>query len=140
VVQGVDWEPVLRGAAGLVVGLLVLWLVLVVALLIVRPKETALRDVMRLLPDVLRLVAGLARDSTLPRAVRVRLWLLVAYLAFPLDLIPDVIPVLGYADDAIVVVAVLRSVVRRAGPEPLARHWPGTPEGLEAVRLLAGLG
>jgi uncharacterized membrane protein YkvA (DUF1232 family) len=37
----------------------------------------------------------------------------------PIDLIPDFIPVLGYADDAIIVVAVLRSVVRRVGLDPL---------------------
>ncbi|WP_327434808.1 YkvA family protein [Streptomyces sp. NBC_01236] len=55
------------------------------------------------------------------------------------DLVPDFIPVLGYADDAIVVAAVLRSVVRHAGPDALARHWPGTPDGLAAVRRLAGL-
>jgi uncharacterized membrane protein YkvA (DUF1232 family) len=47
--------------------------------------------------------------------------------------------VIGYADDAVVVVLVLRSVTRRAGPQALDRHWPGTPEGLEAVRRLAGL-
>jgi hypothetical protein len=47
--------------------------------------------------------------------------------------------VLGYADDAIAVALVLRSVTRRAGPDALARHWPGTPEGLRLVRQLVGL-
>ena len=56
-----------------------------------------------------------------------RLWLLLGYLALPIDLVPDFIPVLGYADDAIVVALVLRSVVRRAGPDAIERHWPGTP-------------
>lgn len=74
-----------------------------------------------------------------PRGVRVRLWLLLAYLALPVDLVPDFIPVLGYADDAIVVVLVLRSVVRRAGPDAVARHWPGTAEGLAALRQVARL-
>jgi len=48
-------------------------------------------------------------------------------------------PVLGYADDAVVVVAVLRSVVRRAGAGPVARHWPGGDDGLAAVWRLCGL-
>jgi hypothetical protein len=42
--------------------------------------------------------------------------------------------VIGHADDAIAVVLVLRSVVRRAGAEAVERHWPGTPEGLAALR------
>ena len=125
-------------AAGIAAGI-VLWLLLVAALWLVRPKDVPLREAMRLLPDLLRLLPRLARDRELPRGVRVRLWLLLAYLAFPIDVIPDFIPVLGYADDAIVVAAVLRSLVRRAGPEPLQRHWPGTEDGLRAVIRLAGL-
>ena len=58
----------------------------------------------------------------------------------PFDLVPDFIPVLGYADDAIIVAATLRSVIRRTGPETLARHWPGTSDGLAAVTRLARLG
>jgi len=78
-------------------------------------------------------------DSTLPRGVRVRLWLLIGYLALPFDLIPDFIPVIGYADDAIIVVAVLRSVVRRAGADAIRRHWPGTADGLAALWAAAKL-
>ncbi|KAK1176984.1 DUF1232 domain-containing protein [Streptomyces sp. NBS 14/10] len=52
---------------------------------------------------------------------------------------PDFIPVLGYADDAIAVALVLRTVIRQAGPDTLARHWPGTDDGLTVVRRLAGL-
>jgi uncharacterized membrane protein YkvA (DUF1232 family) len=89
---------------------------------------------------VLRLVRRLAADRTLPSGVRVRLWLLLVYLAVPFDLIPDFIPVLGYADDAIIVVAVLRGVVRRAGLEAVQAHWPGTEDGFAAVTRLAGLG
>jgi hypothetical protein len=53
--------------------------------------------------------------------------------------VPDFIPVLGYADDAIIVAIALRSVTRAAGPAALDRHWPGTPDGLATVRRLAGL-
>jgi uncharacterized membrane protein YkvA (DUF1232 family) len=54
-------------------------------------------------------------------------------------LIPDFVPVLGYADDAIIVALVLRSVSRSAGSDALAEHWPGTPEGLAALRRLCRL-
>jgi uncharacterized membrane protein YkvA (DUF1232 family) len=102
------------------------------------PDTVRMREALRLLPDLLRLLRRLLADGTLPAGVRVRVALLVVYLAVPFDLVPDVVPVIGYADDAVVVALVLRSVVRRAGAEALHRHWPGTPEGLALVLRLAG--
>lgn len=124
---------------GLGAALLLSWLVLVVALLIVRPRGNLLTEALRMLPDLLRLIPRLARDKSLPRGVRVRLALLVVYLALPIDLIPDFIPVLGYADDAIVVTLVLRGVVRRAGLAAVRAHWPGTDDGFDALTRLTGL-
>jgi uncharacterized membrane protein YkvA (DUF1232 family) len=111
-VTGSFWSDLLIGVVG---ALLLAWLALVIALAILRPRGGLLREALRILPDVLRLLRRLAADGTLPRGVRVRLGLLLAYLAMPIDLIPDFIPILGYADDAIIVTVVLRSVVRRAG-------------------------
>jgi uncharacterized membrane protein YkvA (DUF1232 family) len=128
-----------RVLLGVGAAILLSWLALVVALLVVRPRGPLLKEALRLLPDVLRLLRRLATDTALPRGVRVRLWLLLGYLAIPIDLVPDFVPVLGYADDAIVVMWVLRSVVRRAGPDPVRRHWPGSPEGLAALWRLCGL-
>src|SRR5204863_9477110 len=116
------------------------YLVLLGTLLAVRPKGNLLSEALRLLPDLLRLLRRLARDRSVPRAARVRLWLLLGYLAVPIDLVPDFIPVVGYADDAIIVAAVLRSVVRHAGVQALERHWPGTRDGLAALYRLTGLG
>lgn len=87
----------------------------------------------------MRLLHRLASDPTVPRGVRIRLVLLLAYLALPLDLVPDFIPVIGYADDVIIVALALRSVTRAAGPEAIDRHWPGGIEGLRAVKRLAGV-
>jgi uncharacterized membrane protein YkvA (DUF1232 family) len=112
---------------------------LIATLALVRPRGGLLREALRLLPDVLRLVRRLATDRDLPRGVRVRLGLLLAYLAFPIDLVPDFVPVLGYADDAIIVMLVLRSVVRRAGLEAVRRHWPGTEDGFAVLCRLTGL-
>jgi len=120
--------------------LLLIWVVLVVALTRSGRGLGGLTEAARLLPDLLRLISRLARDSSLPRGVRIRLWLLLGYLASPIDVIPDFIPVVDYADDAVIVAVALRSVVRAAGPEPLERHWPGTTDGLSVVRRLARLG
>ena len=129
-------------AIGIAVALIVLWLVLILALYLVGRRHedrTTITQALRLLPDVLRLLRRLATDPSLPRGVRIRLGLLIGYLLLPLDLIPDFIPVVGYADDAIIVAIALRSVVRVAGPEALDKHWPGSPNGLTAVKRLAGI-
>ncbi|MGY1834571.1 DUF1232 domain-containing protein [Blastococcus sp. SYSU DS0510] len=131
-----DWWRPLLAVAG---GLLLVWLLLLAALWRTRPDGLTVRDALRLLPDVVRLVRRLAADRTLPTGLRLRLWLLLGYLLSPVDLVPDVVPVLGYADDVVVVAWALRSVVRRAGEEAVARHWPGEPAGLAVVRRLAGL-
>jgi uncharacterized membrane protein YkvA (DUF1232 family) len=123
-------------------GLLLLWLALVVVLWWAarkQPDRTKLVDALRLVPDVVRLLRRLAADRTVPRAVRIWLVVLLAYLLSPIDLIPDFIPVLGYLDDAIIVAVVLRFATRHAGASALDKHWPGTPQGLQALRTLAGL-
>jgi uncharacterized membrane protein YkvA (DUF1232 family) len=130
---------ILRSAIALAASLAALWLLLVLALAARRPSRDRIVEALRLLPDVLRLVRRLGADPELPRNLRVRLWLLLAYLALPFDLIPDFLPVVGYADDAVIVAWTLRAVVRRAGAPALERHWPGSPEGLAAVRRLAGV-
>ena len=131
-----EWWTIPLGVVG---GLVLIWGVLVAALWLTKPGEYDLREALRLLPDLIRLVKRMATDPETPRGVRVRLALLLVYLALPVDLIPDFVPVLGYADDAIIVALVMRSVTRSAGPGALAKHWPGTPEGLNAVNRLCRL-
>jgi len=133
------WWQILISILG---GLLLLRAVLVMLLWRAarkQPEKTKLGDALRLIPDVMRLLRRLAADPTVPRSVRIWLIVLLVYLLSPIDLIPDFIPVLGYADDAIIVVIVLRFITRHAGADALERHWPGTPQGLEALRTLAGL-
>ena len=127
-------------AVGVAAALAAIWLALAVTLWIAKPDDVGLQDMLRLLPDVLRLLKRLATDPQLPRRIRVVLVVLLAFIASPIDLVPDFIPVIGYADDVIITVLVLRWVSRTAGADALARHWPGTPDGLGALRRLCGLG
>jgi uncharacterized membrane protein YkvA (DUF1232 family) len=130
------WATGVAGAAG--AGLL-LWLGLLLALWITGPTALTARAALRLLPDVIRLLRRLAGDPGLPPGVRVRIWLVLGYLALPIDLVPDFLPVVGWADDVVVAALGLRAVVRHAGPAALQRHWPGDPDGLRAVQRLAGM-
>ena len=75
------------------------------------------RRLARTVPDKLALIRRLAADPSTPRRHRLLLLALVAYLASPIDLIPDFIPVLGPLDDAIAVVLVLR-IVQRGQRDP----------------------
>lgn len=130
-------RPWLDVVISVTAALLLCWLVLVITLAIRRPKGGLLRESLRLLPDLLRLLRRLTTNRDLPTGVRVRVGLLLAYLAFPIDLVPDFIPILGYADDAILVVLVLRSVCRRVSLDELRDAWPGTDDGFAAlVRLV----
>lgn len=130
---------ILRVVIGLLGAIAIAWVLLIVYLLVRRPSEGAAREAIRLLPDTVRLLRRIAGDRALPRGVRARLWLLLAYLAFPLDVVPDFLPVIGYADDVVIASIALRSVVRRAGPDAVRRHWPGTDMGLQALWSVAGL-
>jgi uncharacterized membrane protein YkvA (DUF1232 family) len=126
------WEAVVGILAGLVLAYAVL-LLLLWWYARRHPETVTMKDALRLLPDLLRLIRRLAADRTVAVGVRVRLVLLLAYLLSPIDLVPDFIPVLGYADDAVIVALVLRSVLKRAGPGALERHWPGSRPGLDII-------
>ena len=128
-----------RVVIGFAIGLAVAWLALIVGLYLARPKGSLLKEATRLVPDTIRLLRRLASDHDIPRGIRIRLSALFIYLALPIDQIPDFIPVVGFADDAIFVAIALRSVVKRAGPEAIRRHWPGTADGLASLWRLAGL-
>lgn len=119
--------------------LLAAWLLLVAALIVGRAKGVPLTEGLRLLPDVLRLLRRLAAEPALPLAVRARAWIALAWVLSPIDLIPEFLPVIGPADDIIVVTILLRSLIRRAGPEAVQRHWPGTPHGLAVLARLCKL-
>jgi uncharacterized membrane protein YkvA (DUF1232 family) len=123
--------------AEIVIGLVLLWIVLLAVLWLARPRGAKLEELLRIVPDVLRLVRGLVVDGSVPGRVRVALVVLLVWLISPIDLIPEFIPVLGPLDDVVVAVLVLRYVRRRLGDDELRRRWSGTPEGFE--RLLSVL-
>jgi uncharacterized membrane protein YkvA (DUF1232 family) len=125
-----------RAIVGIVVALLAAWALLVAVLWAVRPRDVGLTELVRIVPDVLRLVRDLLADGTTPLPVRLALAGLLAWIISPIDLIPEFIPVLGPLDDVIVTVLVLRYVGRRLGREELRRRWHGTADGFA---LLAGV-
>jgi len=98
---------------------------------------TSWRAIAAFLPDCAVLLKRLLGDPRVPLRAKVPIVLLVPYLGSPVDLIPDVIPVFGQLDDAILVALVLRRVVRLAGRDVVAELWPGSERGLRTVLSLA---
>jgi uncharacterized membrane protein YkvA (DUF1232 family) len=116
---------------------LLLYALFVVALLVFGRRDAA-RAVAGFVPDCVVLVRRLLADYRVPRWPKLLLLALVAYLIMPLDLVPDVIPVAGQLDDAVLVALVLRAVIRSAGPDVVREHWPGPPSSLGLISRLAG--
>ena len=129
----------LRTFVVVVAVLVATWLAFVLWVWLIRPDNASLSDATRLLPDTLRLVRRLSTDRTVPRSTRWWIWGLLIYLASPIDLVPDFIPVIGYADDAIITSFVLRRVIARSGKAKLVEHWPGSPDGLSTLARLLRL-
>ena len=107
--------------------LVIAWLILVAVLWLHRPSRELAGPVLRLVPDVARLVRALLGAETTPRSVKVVLGGLLAYLLSPIDLVPDFLPVIGSLDDLIVAAIVLGWASRRIGAETLRTHWAGSP-------------
>jgi uncharacterized membrane protein YkvA (DUF1232 family) len=108
------------------------YLVFVVAL-IVTGKRIAARELALLLPNLLLLFKDLLRDPVVPTGPKIALGIAAVWIASPIDLLPEFLPVIGPLDDALVAALVLRYLVRRAGVEVVRRHWRGEPATLEIM-------
>jgi uncharacterized membrane protein YkvA (DUF1232 family) len=120
----------------LALGIVVALYAAFVGTLVVYGRGEQVRAWARVLPDGIVLVRRLLRDPRVPRARKLSLLALALYLASPIDLVPDIVPVAGHLDDAIVFALVLRGVLRAAGPEVVREHWPGDAAMLDRLLRL----
>jgi len=109
-----------------------------IAILYLNGRRADARALASFASDCVVLISRLLRDERVPRRLKLLLAGLFAYLASPLDLVPDVIPGVGQIDDLLLLAFVLRRLVRGCG-EPLVReHWPGPPESLRIILRVTG--
>ena len=98
-------------------------------------------QLLKALPELVRLIARLAGDPLLPRAAKIALAAAMVYLASPIDLIPDFIPVVGYLDDVLVAALLVDGILNWVDRGLVLKYWPGSPDSLErlsrAARMLA---
>lgn len=129
----------LVGWVQLAVVLILIWTLLVVILLIVGRALLA-RELALLVPHLVRLFTGLVCDPRVPLPAKVVLGLAGLWLASPIDLIPDFIPVVGSFDDAIVAGLALRIVLGATDERIVREHWHGDPATLDRILRVVRLG
>jgi uncharacterized membrane protein YkvA (DUF1232 family) len=108
----------------------------------VTPRTGAKRTVMyyiKQLPAYLRLLGGLLTDRRVASIDKLLVAGAIAYIAMPIDFIPDFIPFLGEVDDVFLLVIALQRLVANAGRPVLLSHWSGAMEDLADLNLKEAL-
>jgi uncharacterized membrane protein YkvA (DUF1232 family) len=124
-------RPWLTALAITVAVMVVSWLVLL--LLARRLPPGILRDLAAFIPDCVTTVRRLRRDPRVPRRAKVAVVLAGVWVASPIDLIPEFIPIIGPLDDIVVVALALRYAGRQVPREVLLAAWPGDPRLMERL-------
>ena len=119
--------------------LVAIWIVIAVVLVVVGRAVLA-RELALVLPNLIRLFAGLLRDGRVPLRAKIVLALATLWLASPIDLIPDFIPIAGQMDDAIVAALALRFILRTTDGAVVRQHWQGDPATLERLLRIVSWG
>ena len=101
-------------------------------------REPTWKQVLRFAPDVARLLVDVVRDPRVPLRDKIVAGATAAYLISPIDVIPDVLPIIGRLDDAAVIAIALRRLLATAGHDVLRELWRGTDEGWVALMIVGG--
>lgn len=105
-----------------------------------RTRQEILKEALLLLPNLAKLLFRLLRDNRVPRRRRMAMGLVAAYVASPIDLIPDAVPVVGGIDDLLLLAFAVDYLLEASPEEVIVEHWDGSEDGLELVRGIAAWG
>lgn len=119
--------------------LVAIWIVVAVILVIVGRVLLA-RELALLVPNLVRMFGGLLRDPRVPLRAKIVVGIASLWLASPIDLIPDFVPIAGQLDDAIVAALALRFILRTTDGAVVRQHWHGDPATLERVLRMVSWG
>ena len=120
---------------GVLIGIglaIAIWAVAVIVLIAIGRRSQA-RELATLIPNLLVLFRGLLRDPRVPRSAKLWLGFAVVWIASPIDLVPEFIPIAGPLDDAIVAALVLRHLLRKTDRSVVFEHWRGEEATLDAI-------
>jgi len=119
--------------------LVAIWIVVAIVLVIVGRVLLA-RELALLVPNLVRMFGGLLRDPRVPLRAKIVVGIASLWLASPIDLIPDFVPIAGQLDDAIIAALALRFILRTTDGAVVRQHWHGDPATLERVLRMVSWG
>lgn len=102
-----------------------------------KQSRNILRDAVLLIPNFLKLLGRLYKDSRVPLAEKAFLVGAVIYVISPLDLIPDIIPFVGQVDDLYLVSLTMLRLLMRTPDEVIRDHWEGAGDLASVVDKIA---
>jgi uncharacterized membrane protein YkvA (DUF1232 family) len=98
-----------------------------------------IQDTILIVPNIVKLVGRLLADPRVPRRSKIALGAAAAYVASPIDLVPDIIPVIGWADDILFLLMAVDGLITRSGPEIVEEHWDGPVDLLTLIEDVLSL-
>ena len=123
-----DW---LIGIGATILVVVASWALLV--LLAKRLPPGIMRDLAAFIPDCVTTIRRLRNDPSVPRRAKIAVLVAGVWVASPIDLIPEFLPVIGPLDDIVVVALALRYAGRQVPREVILAAWPGEPRLLERL-------
>lgn len=103
-------------------------------------RPPALEQAIQAVPNLIKLGYRLLRDPRIPVRHKAFLGVALAYVAAPVDVIPDYVPFIGRADDLLLLALALNSMFEAAGEAIVHEHWDGTGDVLDIVSGVIGWG
>lgn len=97
-------------------------------------RGSGLRDILLLLPDLVVLLFRLSREPRVPIGGEAIALIGAAYLLSPIDLIPEILGPIGFADDLVVAGACLSRLLNYVHPDVVRSHWSGQGDALDAIQ------
>lgn len=91
------------------------------------------RNGILLIPNLIKLLYRLVADKRVEASEKAILLGTVGYMLYPLDFLPDIIPLLGQVDDLLLAALVLKRLLNGVDRYILLSHWDGPEDLLLAI-------
>lgn len=98
------------------------------------------KEAITAVPNFAKLLWRLGQDPRVPMGSKVLMYTSLAYVLFPIDLLPDVIPGIGQVDDVLLIVYAINRILRTAGNDVVVEHWDGSQNVLSLIQGISDVG